>query len=86
MFEAEIHCKPGCKYCDLAEEYLNGIGIPYKKVMYDPSESDYEEKRDSMFAAHGHRSFPNIYVNSAFVGGFDEMKSLFESESDEDDF
>ena len=43
MFEVVIHCKPGCKYCDLSEKYLDNMGINYEKIIYDPTEDGYEE-------------------------------------------
>jgi glutaredoxin 3 len=82
--EVVLHSKPGCKYCDLAETLLKDMEVAYSKVMYDPADSDYVERRDAMFGAHGHRSFPNVFVNGEFIGGYEQLLSLFESDSDSD--
>lgn len=80
----QLHSKPGCKYCDLAETLLNDMQIEYTKVMYDPVDPDYVARRDAMFAAHGHRSFPNVFVDGEFVGGYEQLRELFETDSDSD--
>jgi len=71
-----IHTKPGCPSCDKAETLLRDNGIPYTKVKYYPESADYTERRDAMFDLHGHRSFPNIFIGDAFVGGFAELKAM----------
>lgn len=79
-----LHSKPGCKYCDLAETLLNDMQVTWTKVMYDPSDADYVARRDAMFAAHGHRSFPNVFVDGEFVGGYEQLAALFATDSDSD--
>ena len=69
-----VHCKPGCPSCDKAEELLKDLEVPYTKVMYRPDNPDYTIRRDAMFSAHGHRSFPNIFVGDAFLGGFTDLQ------------
>lgn len=80
--EVVLHSKPGCKYCDLAETLLRDMDIAYTKVMYDPADADYVQRRNAMFGAHGLRSFPNIFVNGTFLGGYEALLELFESDSD----
>lgn len=74
-----IHSKPGCPHCDKAAALLDELCVPYTKVMYSPDASDYACRRDAMFAAHGHRSFPNIFVGDMFVGGYSELVKARES-------
>lgn len=80
--EVVLHSKPGCKYCDLAETLLKNMEVAYVKVMYDPEDADYVVRRDAMFSAHGLRSFPNVFVNGEFIGGYEQLLELFESDSD----
>ena len=74
-----IHCKPGCKYCDLAQDLLDELELPYSKVMYYPDTQGYAEARDQLFACHDHNSFPHIVIGDAFVGGFKELKDARET-------
>lgn len=74
-----VHCKPGCKYCDFAQDLLDELELPYSKVMYCPGSPGYEAARDKLFARHGHNSFPHIVIGDTFVGGFNELKQARES-------
>jgi glutaredoxin len=79
MTEVVVHCKPGCKYCDLAEDFLKSIFVPYTKVKYCPADPDYAERRDCLFGVNSHNSFPHIMVGRTFVGGYAELKRAYES-------
>jgi len=73
MVAAVVHSKPGCPNCVRAEALLAAMDLPYTVIKYCPEQPGYAERRDTMFAAHGHRSFPNVYVGGEFVGGYAEL-------------
>lgn len=79
MAPVTLHCKPGCPHCDRAETLLRDLRVPYDKVVYLPDAPDYAERRDALFDMNGHRSFPNVFVGAAFVGGFKELVQANES-------
>lgn len=79
MGEVLVHCKPGCKYCDLTEDFLKSIFVPYIKVKYSPDDPDYAERRDFLFDVNNHKSFPHIVIGGKFIGGYTELKAAYES-------
>lgn len=79
MTEVLVHGKPGCKYCDLAEDLLKSIFVPYTKVMYSPDDPEYADRRDFLFDVNNHHSFPHIFVGTKFLGGYTELKKAYEN-------
>ena len=79
MTEVLVHCKPGCKYCDLAENFLKSIFVPYTKVIYYPDDPDYSTRQSLLFEVNDHASFPQILVGTKFVGGYRELLKAYES-------
>ena len=75
-----VHSKPGCPYCVRAKELLDGSGIPYEEVLYDPDAPDYADRRDRLIGATGHRTFPQIFVGERFIGGYTELEHLYSTQ------
>lgn len=65
--------KPGCPFCVNAVKTLNNNKVQYTK--YDFEED--KELADDIKAATGHATFPMIYINKKFIGGFQQLKEHF---------
>jgi glutaredoxin 3 len=59
---------PYCAYCERAKAYLKNKNIEFE--ILDVSEN---EEYMAEFLEKGHRSFPAIYVDGEFIGGFGEL-------------
>lgn len=68
-FSSFMLIKAGCPYCINAEKFLDGHGIRYEKL-------DYTQHRDldaDITARTGHRTYPKIYLDGKFVGGYTDL-------------
>lgn len=82
-----IYTKAGCYYCTKAKEYLKEHATPFAVI--DCDEYLFED-RDG-FLAYMHqcaatagtvpKSFPMIFHNAAFVGGFEDLKTYFAADA-----
>lgn len=70
MNRVEIYTTAMCPYCVSAKQFLQKKGLAYEEVRID---SD-PVRRDEMLArSAGRRTVPQIFVNGAHVGGFDDL-------------
>ena len=72
MAKIEIYTTPTCPYCHAAKSLLNEKGADYTEItVLDP------ELRQAMTErAHGRRTVPQIFIDDAHVGGYDDMAAL----------
>ncbi len=61
-----------------ARKLLDTAGIPYKYIEYGSYMSEWR-RRLALKMWTGWPTFPMVFVNGTFVGGFDETKSLVDS-------
>lgn len=61
-----------CPYCVRAKALLRHKGVPFEEI--DVGEDD--ALRERMVEASGRRTVPQIFINDAPIGGFDELKAL----------
>lgn len=69
-----IVTKPGCPFCQSAIEMLDKNKVQYK-------EFDYEEEKELVEAIKQekrHKTFPMIFIDTEFVGGYDQLKKRYE--------
>ena len=66
-----IITKDGCTFCDKARIYLSQKKITY--LVTDQKDVDIEEVKKST----NHKTFPFIFMNGEFIGGYDEMRMRF---------
>ena len=72
-----IYTLDGCPYCTMAEDLLqkNGQQFTSKEGKHHLSEM----KRDLKRTGHAdHSTYPKIFRNNEFFGGYGELKNLFE--------
>ena len=68
-----IHSKLGCPYCENAKVLLFSQSIPYKEIVYDPKDRDYQKKKDTLTAKTFHSTFPQVFIGNKFIGGYTEL-------------
>jgi len=63
-----------CPYCVNAKELLSNQGIAYEEQLVDKD----PEKRAEMERLSGRRTVPQIFIGDHHVGGFSDLKKLYE--------
>jgi glutaredoxin 3 len=72
MARIEIYTTPTCPYCHAAKSLLNEKGADYEEIIVlDPSLREAMTQR-----AHGRRTVPQIFIDDAHIGGYDDMAAL----------
>ena len=70
----DLYSKPNCLYCDQAKSLLNKHNKPYNEIAI--GESILIEELQERFPAA--RAAPVVVINGIFIGGYPELKKLFE--------
>jgi glutaredoxin 3 len=70
MAQAEIYTTAICAYCVAAKNFLKNRGCDYIEVRVDrePGKLDEMLRRSA-----GRRSVPQVFINGAHVGGYDDL-------------
>jgi glutaredoxin 3 len=61
-----------CPYCVRAKALLRHKGVPFEEIDVGGDDA----LREKMVAASGRRTVPQIFIDEAPIGGFDELKVL----------
>ena len=61
-----------CPYCVRAKALLRHKGIAFEEIDVGADDT----LREKMVEASGRRTVPQIFINDAPIGGFDELKAL----------
>ena len=72
-----VHSLMNCKYCDQTKEFLNELQLPMVIVMYDKNHDDYQERKDQLVNQTNSYTFPQIFINNTFIGGYQELTHLY---------
>lgn len=70
MAQAEIYTTAICPYCVAAKNFLKNRGCDYSEVRIDREPGKLDEM---LRRSDGRRSVPQIFINGAHVGGYDEL-------------
>lgn len=62
-----------CPYCLKAKEALNNINIKFDVYEIDLKDT---KKKEEIIKVTKHNTFPQIFVNNVFIGGYTELMSL----------
>jgi ribonucleoside-diphosphate reductase alpha chain len=68
--------KPGCPFCKKAKDFLKTRGIKY-------IEMPKEKAIGSGFFRESHKTFPQIYIDKTFIGGYDDLLEYFDQSFEE---
>jgi glutaredoxin 3 len=72
MAKIEIYTTPTCPYCHAAKSLLQEKGADYTEItVLDPALRSAMTDR-----AHGRRTVPQIFIDDAHIGGYDDMAAL----------
>jgi len=75
MSEIIIYSKRNCPYCIHAKNLLTSIGLSFKEVDL----TNDAEKLKILVETTQHRTVPQIFIDSKFIGGFDSLVKLHEA-------
>ena len=70
MPQAEIYTTGFCGYCVAAKNFLKSRGCDYSEVRID---RDPAKLAEMLERSGGRRSVPQIFVNGAYVGGYEDL-------------
>jgi glutaredoxin 3 len=72
MAEVKIYTTKLCPYCIRAKALLSRKGVAYQEI----DVSYNHEMRRWLFEATGRQTVPQIFINGAAVGGYDDIAAL----------
>jgi len=72
MANIEIYSKEWCPYCAKAKALLKAKGLSYQEIDVTTDEAQQQE----MVARSGRRTVPQIFLDGASVGGYDDLANL----------
>lgn len=64
-----------CPFCTRAKELLDHLKIAYEEIRVD----DNSSLREEMERLSGRRTVPQIFFGERHIGGFDDLKKLYDS-------
>ena len=70
MNRIEIYTTAICPYCVSAKNFLKQRGLDWEEVRVD---TDPARREEMLARSGGRRTVPQIFVNGAHVGGFDDL-------------
>lgn len=68
----KIYSKDGCKYCELAKQFLKEKNIEFEALIPEGDEIN------SLKFKNNWKTFPFIFINKQFIGGYQELKCYFD--------
>lgn len=66
-----IFYKQSCAYCHKAMIELDSI-----RITYESFEVSSEQAKNMLVKETGHNTFPQIFINKKFIGGYNELMIL----------
>ncbi len=73
MAKVEIYTSPLCGFCYQAKTLLTTKGVDFDEVDIT---AHPERKPEMMARANGRHTVPQIFINSAHIGGCDDLYGL----------
>ena len=72
LADVVVYRTPYCPYCVRAAMLLQRKGVPFREV----DVSNDPEARERLVRETGQRTVPQIFINGASVGGYDDIAQL----------
>ncbi|HXQ20248.1 MAG TPA: glutaredoxin 3 [Candidatus Acidoferrales bacterium] len=72
MAKVVMYTTQYCPYCVRAKALLRHKGVAFEEI----DVSDDEALREKMIEASGRRTVPQIFIDDAPIGGFEELRAL----------
>lgn len=73
MAKVTIYTKMMCPFCTRAMSLLKKKGVEFEEI---PAAFDPEKKEEMIQRSGGGRTFPQIFIGEAHVGGCDDLLAL----------
>ncbi|KGI77888.1 glutaredoxin 3 [Oleiagrimonas soli] len=70
MPDIQMYTTAVCPYCVAAKNLLKSKGLEWQEIRID---TDPARLREMLDRSQGRRTVPQIFVNGAHVGGFDDL-------------
>ncbi|MGN6520784.1 MAG: glutaredoxin 3 [Dokdonella sp.] len=70
MNRVEIYTTAICPYCVAAKQFLKQRGLAFEEIRVDTVPA---RRTEMLERSAGRRTVPQIFVNGAHVGGFDDL-------------
>ncbi|MGH7757457.1 MAG: glutaredoxin 3 [Vulcanimicrobiaceae bacterium] len=70
MTRVEIYTTAICTYCVAAKNFVKQKGLAYDEIRVDTDPAKFAEM---LARSGGRRSVPQIFINGAHIGGFDDL-------------
>jgi len=70
-----------CPYCMAAKNLLTKLSIPCNEIKIDDPDhiEKFEVIRNELIMAYNFRTFPQMFIGKEHIGGYQELKILFDS-------
>lgn len=73
MANITIYSTPFCPYCAMAKRLLKSKGAQYEDIDLF---SQPGRRTEMLQRANGRHTVPQIFIDQAHIGGFDDLKAL----------
>ena len=75
MKKVMMYSTATCPYCVAAKNLLSTQEVAFEEIRVD----NHPEKRVLMEQLSGRRTVPQIFIGERHVGGYDDLKALYEA-------
>jgi glutaredoxin 3 len=75
MAAIDIYTIKYCPYCADAKDLLSGKGVSFHEI----DVNNQDTRKEMIERAGGRRTFPQIFIGTAHVGGCDDLYALDEA-------
>lgn len=85
---AIIYSKDNCPYCVQAKKLLDSKNIVYQEMIISPGFNEkplkpnqqYTTREELLEKLPNAKSVPQIWLNSSYIGGYDELSAFFQNQ------
>ena len=75
-----LYTKKNCPYSLEAKKLLKILNINFKDYELDPNNPRYHKLKEKIFDNCNHYSFPIIFVEDYKIGGYTELRRLYDND------
>lgn len=73
MVKVVVYSKDYCPYCVKAKNLLAKKGVEFEEIDIT---HDLKKQEEMLAKAEGRRTVPQIFINNAAIGGYDDLQAL----------
>ena len=71
----KIYTSNWCGYCSAAKNLLDNLAIEYEEINIE----EINMSRQELLNLSGQYTVPQISINNTFIGGYQELQSLYQN-------